>query len=387
MNTRPPQDADAGLTIAIIGLGFGQQFVPVYLAHPEVARVVIVEPDDQRRNEVGDRFGITDRRRDLQEVLDDDAIDAVHVLTPVRFHTEHVVAVLDAGKHCACAVPMATALEDIDTIIDAQRRSGRTYMMMETSVFTREFLTVQQAWNAGDIGDLAWYRGFHVQNIEGFPPYWQGYPPMHYATHALSPVLALTGAGVTRVRCLGTGHLADHHRAGGFENDYPTEIGLFELDGLDAIADVTMSFFRTARDYTEGFDLFGELMSIEWPAEEGGSLRRHRLGAEYPTPRGRVMYVDDLPSSAFPERLPESLRPYTEDVVHRAPNGGPDWVVPAEHGGSHPHLVHEFISSIIEKRRPLIDAVVAARWTAPGIVAHASAMAGGAALEVPNYEY
>ncbi|MAT06970.1 MAG: hypothetical protein CL424_18205, partial [Acidimicrobiaceae bacterium] len=57
----------------------------------------------------------------------------------------------------------------------------------------------------------------------------------------------------------------------------------------------------------------------------------------------------------------------------------------AEHGGSHPHLVHEFVSAITEGRPPAIDAVVGARWTAPGIVAHQSALAGGEALSVPEF--
>lgn len=55
------------------------------------------------------------------------------------------------------------------------------------------------------------------------------------------------------------------------------------------------------------------------------------------------------------------------------------------HGGSHPHLVHEFVSSIVEGRKPTIDAVTAANWTASGICAHESAMRGGDAVEVPEF--
>lgn len=59
--------------------------------------------------------------------------------------------------------------------------------------------------------------------------------------------------------------------------------------------------------------------------------------------------------------------------------------VGAGHGGSHPFLVHEFVGSIAEGRRPLIDAQTAARWTAPGICAHQSALAGGIEVSVPDY--
>ena len=56
------------------------------------------------------------------------------------------------------------------------------------------------------------------------------------------------------------------------------------------------------------------------------------------------------------------------------------------HGGSHPHLVNEFVSSIIEEHQPLSDAVTTANWTAPGICGHISAMNGGQRVEVPGFD-
>jgi hypothetical protein len=55
------------------------------------------------------------------------------------------------------------------------------------------------------------------------------------------------------------------------------------------------------------------------------------------------------------------------------------------HHGSHPHLVHEFVQSIMEKRAPAIDAVTAANWTAAGICAHKSAMNGGIEISIPSF--
>lgn len=55
------------------------------------------------------------------------------------------------------------------------------------------------------------------------------------------------------------------------------------------------------------------------------------------------------------------------------------------HGGSHPHLVHEFGRSIVEERAPAIDEIKAADWTAPGICAHQSALQDGAPVAVPTF--
>jgi predicted dehydrogenase len=113
---------------------------------------------------------------------------------------------------------MATTLEYIERILEAQRASGTSYMMMETTVYAREYFALQAMYAAGELGELTLYRGFHIQNLDGFPTYWQGYPPMHYVTHALSPILALLGTSVESVTCHGAGRLAEHRRTGGFDN-------------------------------------------------------------------------------------------------------------------------------------------------------------------------
>lgn len=56
------------------------------------------------------------------------------------------------------------------------------------------------------------------------------------------------------------------------------------------------------------------------------------------------------------------------------------------HGGSHPHHVHEFVRSVVERRPPAIDAVAAANWSAAGICAHQSAMGDGEAVGVPRFD-
>lgn len=55
------------------------------------------------------------------------------------------------------------------------------------------------------------------------------------------------------------------------------------------------------------------------------------------------------------------------------------------HGGSHPHLAHEFIMSIVEDRDAFPNAVQSANLTSIGILAHKSAMQGGAKKVLPEY--
>lgn len=374
-----------GIAVAVVGLGFGQDFVPIYLSHPQVSRVVLVEPDAGRLQAVSERFGITDSYPDIEGALTDSSVDAVHILTPVHLHAELSVAALNAGKHVACAVPMATSLADIDRIVVAQIASGKNYMMMETAVYGREYLTVNEMYRGGEIGALTLYRGFHIQNLDGYPSYWQGFPPMHYLTHALSPVLAMLDTTVRSVQCQGAGRLAPARTAGGFDNPFPTEVGLFRLAGSDALVDITMSFSQTARSYIEGFALYGDRGGVEWPADNEADLLRYDLYPPAEGTRGNVIKVSAMPARDFPELVPTELAPFTRVSQVQLPAMSASITVHPHHGGSHPHLVAEFVGSIVENRPSTVDARRAARWTAPGICAHESAMAGGERRDVPLY--
>lgn len=377
------------LNIAVVGLGFGEAFVPIYKAHPEVGRVALVDISTERLDRVGDLYGVEDRFTSYEDVLADQTWDAVHILAPVSFHANYTLAALRAGKHVACAVPMATDLADIDEILEAQATSGTQYMMMETSVYAREFRAVENLYRAGTLGELTLYKGVHIQNLDGYPPYWLGFPPMQYITHALSPALKLTGTGVQDVVAYGSGRL-DAARVGESGNVFPTEVGLFRLAGHDLVPEVTMSFFKVARPYIEGFSAYGSKASVEWPVVEKEAPLHYELQELDPDQadtglRGRRSRTGELAVVNGAELLPESLRRFVQSYEVRPASGGASLWRSAEHGGSHPHLVHEFVSSITAGRAPEVGPVTAAEWTAAGICAHESAVNDGDRVAVPQY--
>ncbi|MDR0472744.1 MAG: hypothetical protein LBH43_03600, partial [Treponema sp.] len=55
------------------------------------------------------------------------------------------------------------------------------------------------------------------------------------------------------------------------------------------------------------------------------------------------------------------------------------------HGGSHPHMVHEFIRSILEGRKAWINEIKGANIVAAGICAHESAMKDGKIIDIPDF--
>ena len=371
------------LRITVVGLGFGAEFVPIYLAHPDVEAVAICDADVDVLAATGERYGIARRFTALSEVLDA-GFDAVHLVTPLPLHAEQAVSVLDAGRHCACTVPMALTIEDLQRIVAAQRRSGKNYMMMETAVYTREFLFVRELARRNELGTVQFLRGAHYQDMEHWPPYWQGLPPMHYATHAVAPLLALMGTRATRVHSFGSGTMREALRRT-YGNPYPVETAIFRLEGTAVAAEVTRTLFQTARAYSESFAVYAEERSFEWQQLEEEEPLLCSMAPLQPG-RGRPITAERV---AVPDRrdlLPQEIAHFTRPGVYDASQPHRSFLHGGGHGGSHPHLVHEFVRSIMEGRSPAIDAVTAADWTAAGICAHQSAMVGGEAVDVPRFD-
>ena len=140
------------LRVALVGVSFGAEFVPIYLKHPDVDSLVLVDTDRTQLNKIGDKFLLKERLTDFDAMLADETIDAVHLVTPPATHAPLSVKALNAGKHCACTIPMGMSIDELYQVIEARKKSGKHYMFMETSVYGREFLYVKDLYENGGAG-------------------------------------------------------------------------------------------------------------------------------------------------------------------------------------------------------------------------------------------
>src|SRR5439155_11976496 len=165
-------------------------------------------------DECGDRWGIKVRYTDFDRLLQDPNVDAVHINSPIPDHAPQSVAALKAGKHVACTVPMGTSIEECKQIVEAQRKANKVYMMMETVVYSREYLYVKQLYDTRVLGRIQFMRGSHQEEMAGWPGYWEGLPPMHYAAHCIRLCLAIDHTEAEGVVCQRLGRIWDEVRAG-----------------------------------------------------------------------------------------------------------------------------------------------------------------------------
>ena len=74
--------------VAIVGLGFGAEFIPIYQRHPNAEIVAICQRNEDSLNKIADEYGIAKRFTDYEKLLEDPEIDAVHINTPIPHHAE-----------------------------------------------------------------------------------------------------------------------------------------------------------------------------------------------------------------------------------------------------------------------------------------------------------
>jgi predicted dehydrogenase len=368
------------INVAIVGLGFGAEFIPIYQQHPHANMYAICQRTESKLNAIGDQYGIDVRYSSYDDLLNDPLVDAVHINSPIPNHAEQTLKALRAGKHVACTVPMATSVEDCLEIVKTVKETGKKYMMMETVVYAREFLFVKELYEKGELGKVQFLKASHQQEMEGWPDYWPGLPPMHYATHCVGPVSGLLKLEAEYVSCFGSGTISEDlikiHNS-----PFAVESAHIKFKDSDLSAYVYRSLFDVARQYRESFEVYGSKKSFEWPLIEG----------EDP-----VIHTAKKPEHEIPERvktpdyahlLPEEIQHFTgKGVYDLEDNAHLSFVQGGGHGGSHPHLAHEFISALIEDREPFPNAAQSANWTSVGILAHESAMQGGALIQLPDFK-
>ena len=326
----------------------------------------------------GDYWGVEQRYTSYEELLKDPNIHAVHINSPIPDHGEQAIAALKAGKHVACTVPMATTVDECLEIIRLTQQTGLKYMMMETVVYAREYLFMQQLRDSGELGKVQYVQASHQQDMDGWPHYWPGLPPMHYATHCVGPVLGLAGGDAEYVSCFGSGTVREELIAH-YGSPFAVETAHIKVRNSDLSARVLRSLFDTARQYRESIDIYGSKKSVEWPLIEHEPLIMHTAKKPEPEIPEKVQCPD------FASRLPAAIRRYTTHGVYDSDEHTHlSFTQGAGHGGSHPHLAHEFAMALVENRDPFPNAKQSANWTCTGILAHQSALEGGAIKYLPE---
>jgi len=390
-----------GIRVGMCGVGaFADCFIPLFKAHPLVEEVILCDLDAEKLRAKSERFGIQATCPSLDDLCALD-IDAVAIITQHWLHAPQAVQALRAGKHVYSAVPTAHSLEELAELVRTVEETGRTYMLGETSYYYPCAIYCRQRFRAGDFGRIVYAEGeyyhdwdhglYDVAKWRGGKDWRKlaGGPPMYYPTHSTSLIISVTGAHMTHVSCFG---FVDQHEdriyapgANLYGNVFSNESALFRMsDG--SVARIN-EFRRIGHPGTVRLNLHGTLGSYEeqanaqvWVTKDPSRMLdlsdllacRGIPAGEVEGEMGKVTSADGTHSEA--SRVHDLARLPKEYIG--LPNG---------HNGSHQFLVDDFITACVEGTVPPNNVWQAARYMAPGLVAHESAVRGGELMEVPDF--
>jgi predicted dehydrogenase len=374
------QNSDRKIRIGIVGGGFGSSFE--FHKHPNCTVEAVSDLRSDRRDLLMKVYQCSKSYESLEKLILDPKIEAVFIATPAPDHSRHVVATLNAGKHVLCAVPVALTLEDCNAVRDAVSRSGLTYMMAETSVYRQNTISVKKFYDEGLFGNIyssaAQYNHNGLESLffeNGKPTWRRGLAPMQYPTHCTSFLIAVTGERLTHVSCLGWGDDSPLLKNNPYNNPFWNESAFFKTNRNNPF-NVEVNFRGAFRGFAERADWRGEKMSFFSTLKEGGehtiSGFKDKIGTDE---KGNQYKYKDTVIETYNQPLWWQTEILPEPLRH---NSG--------HDGSHTFIAHEFIDSLIINRLPEINIYEALAYTAPGIVAHESAMKGGEYMKIPDFD-
>jgi len=143
------------LRVAAIGAGGGA------IAHFEAAHRTkafeiagVFDVDAQRARAQAARYGIARCYGDLDELLSDESVGCVAVLTPPDTHEALTCAMLAGGRHVVCEKPLGRTIEECDGMLDAAAGAGRRLLPVHNRIYSHAMTTVGELVSDGTLGSV-----------------------------------------------------------------------------------------------------------------------------------------------------------------------------------------------------------------------------------------
>ncbi len=188
------------IKIGVIGCGgiANNKHMPAYKANKEAKMVafcdIVVERAQKAKAEYGDEEAKV--YTDYKELLKDESIDAVLVLTHNSEHCHITVDALNAGKHVLCEKPMAMNYEEAKKMIEARDKSGKVLTIGYQNRFCADNLYLKKLADKDAFGEIYYAEAIAIRRRA--VPTWGvfidevkqgGGPLIDIGTHALDLTL------------------------------------------------------------------------------------------------------------------------------------------------------------------------------------------------------
>jgi predicted dehydrogenase len=144
------------LRIGLVGVGGAAQInhIPALKKIPDVELVALCDRDREKVGRVAQKFQVPRSTNRLDELLEDETIDALDICTPNFLHAPMATAALEAGKHVLCERPLARSAEEARAMAKAARKADRMLMCAVQHRFRPDAQLLRTFVEKGDLGEI-----------------------------------------------------------------------------------------------------------------------------------------------------------------------------------------------------------------------------------------
>jgi len=193
------------INVGVLGCGYwGPLLVRNFRWLSNCRLKAVCDQNERRLRHLEAFYPEVEFHRDFQRFLDDSALDAVAIATPVAHHYQLAKACLLAGKHTFIEKPMASTSAQCEELIRIAAEKGLILMVDHTFLYSDAVKKITELIQAGDIGDIRYINSRRL-NLGLFQKdinvAWD------LAPHDISIILHLLGESPLIVNCSGNAHV------------------------------------------------------------------------------------------------------------------------------------------------------------------------------------
>ena len=146
--------------IGVVGAGAIAQIthLPVLSKMRGAKLVAICDNDRPKARALADRFDIGDVFTDIEDLLEDEELQALVIATPNHLHEPHVLSAIAAGKDVLCERPVALSARGAERIVNAAARAGRKVLVANNYRFRSDVQALAGFLRGGELGKLTGIR-------------------------------------------------------------------------------------------------------------------------------------------------------------------------------------------------------------------------------------
>ena len=186
--------------LGIVGCGgiANGKHLPSLSKLKNVELVAFCDIEVEKAEKAAKQYGTENAKiyKDYEELLKDDSIDVIHVLTPNISHAEISIASMEAGKHVLCEKPMAKTSAEAREMLEVAKRTGKKLTIGYDNRFRPDSQSLHKITRRGDLGDIYFAKAHAIRRRA--VPTWGvfldeekqgGGPLIDIGTHALDLTL------------------------------------------------------------------------------------------------------------------------------------------------------------------------------------------------------